>query len=333
MTSVHPYASSRAGPSSSFTQVNLPPSRAPSRNGHSSPSLQAPLPPNSNVPSPALSATRPLMDRMPSTFGDTPVATNSALNKVASASSSIYQNCRTVRDRLLRVPDFEQRFFAVVASADVAQHGSYGGSASPLNPGGWGEDSGLPVPHQTDPVSQVLSVLRLGSSLCYLFNQLGNAHQLDVNPQATLSNLKACQRGAAHFIMACKQDLKWPESDLFAVNELYGKDTNGVVKVRFFSLSLPFSPAFAYSLTSLQVVHAVTKLVDLLDAQGLLLPPATLPEAAPTQAGPSDERSLVVREILDSERKYMQDLEVLQVRQLPSPHFFPKVTRSKGPLY
>ena len=236
MTSVHPYANSRAGPSSSFSQVNLPPSRAPSHSS-SSPSLHPSHAPNGGAASPALShssgASRPLMDRMPSTFGDTPVATNSALNKVASASSSIYQNCRTIRDRLLRVPNFEDRFFAVIASADVAQHGSYGGSASPLTQGGWGEaDSGLPVAHQTDPVSQVLSVLRLGSSLCYLFNQLGHAHQLDVNPQATLSNLKACQRGAAHFIMACKQDLKWPESDLFAVNELYGKDTNGVVKVR-----------------------------------------------------------------------------------------------------
>ncbi|BGP19839.1 hypothetical protein JCM10213_003148 [Rhodosporidiobolus nylandii] len=232
------------------------------------------------------------MDRQPSTtpstFSDTPVATNSALNKVASASSSIYQNCRQLRDRLLRVPDFQERFFDA-ASADLAQQaqaGSYGGGASPL-PGAWGDDPGAGA--QTDPVSQVLSVLRLGSSLCFLFNQLGHQHQLEVNPLATLNNLKACQRGTAHFIMACKQDLKWPEGDLFAVNELYGQDTNGVVKV----------------------VHAVTKLLDQLEAQGILLEAAEPDQPAP-QAGPSDERSLVVREILDSERKYMQDLEVLQ---------------------
>ncbi|GAA5827831.1 hypothetical protein JCM11251_007693 [Rhodosporidiobolus azoricus] len=299
MTSVHPYAAPRAGPSSSFTQL---PSRAPSRNGHapaaaastSSPSLLS----ATILPSPALSAanspamaSRPLMDRMPSTFGDsnssTPVATNSALNKVASASSSIYQNARTLRDRLLRVPTFEERFFAIAGSTDGAY--GYSGAASPLTSQGFNgrEDETIQA---SDPVSQVLSVLRLGSSLCYLFNQLGHAHQLDVNPQATLSNLKACQRGAAHFIMACKQDLNWPEGDLFAVNELYGQDTNGVVKV----------------------VHTVTKLLDLLESQGVLLPPPEAPEPAPGHAGPSDERSLVVREILDSERKYMQDLEVLQ---------------------
>jgi cell division control protein 24 len=83
-----------------------------------------------------------------------------------------------------------------------------------------------------DPVSQSLHTLRLGSSLCYLFNSLGLQHQLDVNPAATMSNLKACQRGTAHFVMACKQDLKWPDTDLFAIHELYGQDTNGVVKVR-----------------------------------------------------------------------------------------------------
>lgn len=44
------------------------------------------------------------------------------------------------------------------------------------------------------------------------------------------------------------------------------------------------------------------------------------------QAGPSDERSLVVCEILDSERKYMQDLEVLQVRPPATLSFSPGAT-------
>lgn len=60
-------------------------------------------------------------------------------------------------------------------------------------------------------------------------------------------------------------------------------------------------------------MHAVTKLLDLLEMQGALLPPTEDTDTGGPQPGPSDERSLVVREILDSERKYMQDLEVLQV--------------------
>ncbi|GAA5980671.1 hypothetical protein JCM5350_003585 [Sporobolomyces pararoseus] len=270
MAAVHPYAANRPSPSLSLAQ------RTPSNaSQHLAPS------------------SRPQMDRSPSGFGDTPVATNSALNKQASASSSLYQNCLSVRDRLSRVPGFKARFFdneellsPAVGVGSTAWSGAsgFGGGA-----GGVGEDTSNPLGSQADPVSQCLNVLRLGSSLCFLFNKLGHSHQLDVNPAATLGNLKACQRGTAHFIMACKQDLGWTEGDLFAVNELYYQDTNGVVKV----------------------VHTVTKLLDELESLGVLLPPEEKPESVP-QAGPSDERSLVVREILDSERKYMQDLEVLQ---------------------
>lgn len=171
-----------------------------------------------------------------SSSGDsTPIATNSALNLKASASSSIYQRCTALRERLYRVPEFRNRFvdeaeqsLAAIASTSSAPVPAPAASAA-FTPD---------LPLQTDPVSQVLSVLRLGASLCFLFNRLGHAHQLDVNPQATLSNLKACQRGAAHFIMACKQDLQWLDEDLFAVSELYGQDTNGIVKVKLLSHAL-----------------------------------------------------------------------------------------------
>lgn len=149
-------------------------------------------------------------------MGDTPVATNSALNKVGSASSSLYQNCRAVLDRLARVPGFSQNFM------DRSESGDGTGMVEAAE--------GV----SSDPVSRSLHTLRLGSSLCYLFNALGLDHILEVNPAATMSNLKACQRGTAHFIMACKQDLRWSDQDLFAIHELYGQDTNGVVKVSTF---------------------------------------------------------------------------------------------------
>ena len=66
----------------------------------------------------------------------------------------------------------------------------------------------------------------------------------------------------------------------------------------------------------LQVINTVTKLLDRLEEEGVLL---AAPEVAPEPAapkGPTDDRTMVVREILDSERKYVQDLEVLQVRWL-----------------
>ncbi|SCZ94610.1 BZ3500_MvSof-1268-A1-R1_Chr12-3g03996 [Microbotryum saponariae] len=197
-----------------------------------------------------------------------PIATNSALNKVASASSSLYQNCRVVLMRLRRVPGFAERFLDGPATAEA--------------------EAVLGL--SSDPVSRSLHTLRLGSSLCFLFNALGLDHQLEINPKATISNLKACQRGTAHFIMACKQDLKWPDGQLFAIHELYGQDTNGVVKV----------------------IHTVNLLLDMLQIQGALLEPVAESDPVKPTSGPSDERTMIVREILDSERKYVQDLEVLQ---------------------
>lgn len=178
------------------------PSRGPSRNGNYS--------------------SRPQLDRMPSTMSDRPVAANSALNKAGSASSSLFQNCRTLLSRLYRLPGFAERFIDDRSSTTNA-----GASSSSLVDGNDGLGN-----KQSDPVSRSLVCFRLGSSLCFLFNQLGLDHQLDVNPAANHGNLKACQRCTAHFIMACKQDLRWSDQDLFAIHELYNQDTNGVVKVR-----------------------------------------------------------------------------------------------------
>lgn len=64
----------------------------------------------------------------------------------------------------------------------------------------------------------------------------------------------------------------------------------------------------------MQVINTVTKLLDLLEDQGLLLAPTEGAQDTQVVPRPTDDRSMVVREILDSERKYVQDLEVLQVR-------------------
>ncbi|KAM0747778.1 hypothetical protein T439DRAFT_292360 [Meredithblackwellia eburnea MCA 4105] len=267
MTSIHSANSSTA-------TASALPTRSHSRNGGSYSSASS-----------SSAAIRPLMDRQPSqisTISDNgsttsmPVATNSALNKVGSASSSLYQNCRAVLKRLNRVPGFSERFLTPQAIE------AGGGPSS--------DQSAAAAQVSSDPVSRSLHALRLGSSLCFLFNALNLSKQLDVNPLATMTNLKACQRGTAHFVMACKQDLGWPDTDLFAIHELYGQDTNGVVKV----------------------IHTVTKLLDKLEQSGFLDPETAPADPVPSNL-PNDERSMVVKEILDSERKYVQDLEVLQV--------------------
>lgn len=69
-------------------------------------------------------------------------------------------------------------------------------------------------------------------------------------------------------------------------------------------------------LSMLKVINTVTKLLQKLEDAGVLEPAAAPDPVAPS--APRDERSMVVKEILDSERKYVQDLEVLQVRPTTS---------------
>lgn len=61
-----------------------------------------------------------------------------------------------------------------------------------------------------------------------------------------------------------------------------------------------------------QVIATVSKFLALLDERGVLLPEE---ESAAQVSDPStlDTRGKIVKELLDTERKYVQDLEVLQV--------------------
>ncbi|KAI9630535.1 hypothetical protein KEM48_013856 [Puccinia striiformis f. sp. tritici PST-130] len=107
---------------------------------------------------------------------------------------------------------------------------------------------------------------------------------------------KGCQKSAAHFIMALKTELGWGteideiQENGLMVNMLYDVNTNATVKV----------------------ISNVLRLLHLLKALGVLLPPSE-DELVPQGTNVAmDDRARVVKEILESERKYVQDLEVLQ---------------------
>lgn len=217
------------------------PTPSTSGNGHilSSSSYNNSAPPSS-IPSTSNSSTTTI---------DSPIAAaNSAANRSANSAYGLYQNCIALRKKLKRVPGFAERYLVgdSIDSATDQQDGNGSGSStatagSPLSPntstststtiGGTGPSDII-----NDPVSQICKCLRLGSSLCYLFNTLGSTTEkkLQVNDQdGTTNNLnfKACQRSAAHFVMACNTTLGWNDEDIFRVSELYSPDTNGTVKV------------------------------------------------------------------------------------------------------
>ena len=141
-----------------------------------------------------------------------PTQTNTLLNKSASSSSSLYQQCSQLRTRLNRIHDFPLFLEQTAAGQSVA------------------------------PVDHLWDCFALGTPLCYLFNLLPlpatpidiNTDPLDVDP----SNVKVAKRAIILFIMAVQkmqQQGQWEMSELFQVTELTDRNNmDGFVKVSTF---------------------------------------------------------------------------------------------------
>jgi cell division control protein 24 len=143
---------------------------------------------------------------MPPTSGGPIIENNVApseniMNSVADASSSLFQICVSLRQRLLGVPGFNDSLLEEEDNSD--------------------ED--------TDPVTLLWRTFRRGYPLQLLYNALRPTQPLVLNMA-----LKEEKRGKAatfKFLQACVNDLKFPADECFIVTDLYGDDTTGFVKV------------------------------------------------------------------------------------------------------
>ncbi|KAJ3530133.1 hypothetical protein NM688_g7754 [Phlebia brevispora] len=227
---------------------------------------------------------------------DLPVANNTLLNKAASQSTSLYQQCSALRARLMRVQDFAQ-FFSLSTSQDASSSR-----------------------RSTDPVTQLWDCFALGVPLCYLFNLIPSVQPLDVDVDINSfdpNNEKTRKRAIAHFTMGLKSI---EGCGTFMVTDLWDRDSNdGFVKVR-----LPDYQASPMSLTcSNKVVNIVTAVVDLLPedvfveaepSSPSMFSPKDSSDSLPDMPGAPQEYpgSNVVMELVFTERKYVQDLETMQ---------------------
>ncbi|KAI0745498.1 hypothetical protein C8Q76DRAFT_32553 [Earliella scabrosa] len=213
---------------------------------------------------------------------DSPVANNTLLNKAASQSTSLYQQCSSLRNRLMHLHNF-QDWFSVAAQPDSSRR-------------------------STDPVTQLWDVFALGVPLCYLFNILPSAPSqiaIDTDVQSfDPSNERTKKHAIALFAMNVKQV---SNCEGFTVRDLWDRNsTDGFVKVvsnvinlvqqlpeDLFFESAPSSPTLASALAS----------TDSLTSD---------PSLATTAVEPGGARANIIKELVDTERKYVQDLEVMQ---------------------
>ncbi|KAI0330146.1 hypothetical protein GY45DRAFT_1370984 [Cubamyces sp. BRFM 1775] len=213
---------------------------------------------------------------------DSPVANNTLLNKAASQSTSLYQQCSSLRNRLMHLQGFSD-WFTVAAQPDSSRR-------------------------STDPVTQLWDVFALGVPLCYLFNLLPSAPapiQVNTDVQAyDASNERTRKHAIALFAMNVKQV---PNCEGFTVRDLWDRNsTDGFVKVvsnvinlvqqlpdELFLETPPGSPTLASALASTESLTSDNSLT-----------------AASIE--PGGARANIIKELVDTERKYVQDLEVMQ---------------------
>lgn len=210
-------------------------------------------------------------------------ATTDALNKPPKNSTGIYQQSVYLRSRLHRLTAFSH-FLQFSHSGPRADK---------------------------DVVCQLWETLSLGKPLCVLFNLQDIPEsvkiveyadsELDHNPLR-----KERQRAVALFIMgvnALKGIGVWEkDAPLFSISELVGDemDTNGFVKVIATVLYLLDKlPSTAWS-DKVPSIHSS---------------PQPSQDSLSSSASREDvERANLVRELIETERKYCQDLEMMQVR-------------------
>lgn len=220
-----------------------------------------------------------------------PAAANTIANKQAVAGSSLYQACLNLRDRLYCVPGFGEAYLDEISAPSLTSPSTPSDPLSPtVSASSPTSPDAAPIrKSSSDPVTQLWQCFRLGSPLCALFNTLNPDVELPVNPDANRSNANACKAQVMKFIIALKEKLGWDPDDIFTVSQLYLNDTNGFVKV----------------------VRTINRLLDVLQERGLLIETNRKSDNDDIDH-PSDDRAKVIRELLTTERKYVQDLEVLQ---------------------
>ncbi|KAJ1674051.1 Guanine nucleotide exchange factor for Cdc42p, partial [Spiromyces aspiralis] len=155
-----------------------------------------------------------------------------------------------------------------------------------------------PPPYVTlDPIQLLWDIFRQGVPLCILFNALGRDPQLDTTIKETEKLLTERKKKVYMFVKACKDSQIVKEDQLFTTSELFKDDTNSFVRV-LRTLNVVINELKANPTDSIDMAKLESRPVSWILDEG--------------KNYPRDNRWMAVNELLNTERKYLQDLEVLQ---------------------
>lgn len=137
-------------------------------------------------------------------------------------------------------------------------------------------------------VESVWKLLRMGTPLIVIFNLLKPENPMSVDRTPDASGRKA-KMSIYKFAEACKNELGI--EDIFTISDLIKTDTTGFVKV----------------------TTVVNQVLDIAQSRGKLIQQQPYPEddLPDKEKSKMSYRDYIVRELVDTERKYVQDLENL----------------------
>ncbi|KAK0544784.1 Guanine nucleotide exchange factor for Cdc42p [Tilletia horrida] len=258
-----------------------------------------------------------------------PQAASTIGNRPAIAGSSLYQACLNLQDRLWCVDGYGKHFIEghAIEAAIAAKPPPPDSNSSSVDSSGLMTPTGLGmggIPNiaggssggglgsnvsldSTEPVSKLWATFRLGSPLCYLWNiysiatdqppdPSSGSHVVEINYDlaALRYNHRDCKKFAAYFVMHLGRDRldDFKPDNIFRVTDLYLDDTNGFVKI----------------------VKTVSRFLDSFEKLGLLVPSQDPKAGIRHEAisAASGSLAMTVNELLNTERKYVQDLEAMQ---------------------
>ncbi|KAJ1788349.1 Guanine nucleotide exchange factor for Cdc42p, partial [Coemansia sp. RSA 2399] len=201
--------------------------------------------------------------------------TESILNRNTPATS-IYQTSVNLLDKLACIEGFEVYLASLFDESTV---GKANGSSTPY----------------LNPIQLLWDTFRQGTSLCVIYNALRPAEPLSTTLDESQNILRQRKDRVYRFVKACKDNQIVRDEDLFTISELFKDDTNSFVKV----------------LKTIEIVVDTVQSRGLLDTSSLVEKPSA--RFAEAQLGPpQDNRDRVVKEFVETERRYVQDLELLQ---------------------
>ena len=157
----------------------------------------------------------------------------------------------------------------------------------------------LPANISVDPVTQIWKLFQQGSPLCLIFNHVmtNKEQQLTI---VTSDDLRICKKSVYDFLSGCKLFLDYKDDEYFTISDVFSSNTQDLLKVITFINKVLDNHSANQSKSDLtydgnneeQVLQEGKEFSNL-------------------NVQITDERSKVFREIIETERKYVLDLELL----------------------